>query len=254
VLALSELVKRSATLKADATIEISARGVPTKRLTLDRDALLKDDLEFAVPPSALRAGENEFRVRLVSGTGPVYALGLASAWSQNEGATPVGHLVDAAREFERRVPVQTVAGTVRFTSESIGRAGSARQGEEVVAVVTINLPNELEYLAIEVPKPAGCEPLNPLSGWDARIRNLDSPPDEKGIADSGAPIYREEHDSQSVFFIDHLEAGRWEIRFGMRATFAGDYRAAPVMVEAMYAPEVRANTDSRRLKIESVAD
>ncbi|HEY5552387.1 MAG TPA: alpha-2-macroglobulin family protein, partial [Opitutaceae bacterium] len=250
VLALSELVARSGTLQADATIEVSARGIPAKRLTLDRDALLGDALGFDVPSSALRAGVNEFRVRLVSGNGPVYALGLASAWSRNEGAFAAGHLVGAAREFERRVPQQTVAGTVRFTSESIARDGSARQGEEVYVVVTLDVPNELEYLAVEVPKPAGCEPLNPLSGWDARLVRLDDQPAAEKEKDPGRAIYREEHDDRSVFFLDRVEAGRWEIRFGMRATFAGDYRAAPAKVEAMYAPEIRANTDARRVRIE----
>lgn len=35
------------------------------------------------------------------------------------------------------------------------------------------LPNELEYVMVEVPKPAGYEPVNPLSGWDARLIAVD---------------------------------------------------------------------------------
>jgi len=31
---------------------------------------------------------------------------------------------------------------------------------------------------------------------------------------SSRAIYREEHDDRSVFFIDQLAAGTWEIRFG----------------------------------------
>jgi uncharacterized protein YfaS (alpha-2-macroglobulin family) len=48
-----------------------------------------------------------------------------------------------------------------------------------------------------------------------------------------------------------VEAGTWEIRFGLRATTPGDYRALPVKAAAMYVPEVRANSDARRVRIEN---
>ena len=67
---------------------------------------------------------------------------------------------------------------------------------------------------------------------------------------AGRPIYREERDEKSVFFLDRLEAGTWEIRFGMRAVTPGDFRALPVKVEAMYVPEIRANSDARRVRVE----
>jgi uncharacterized protein YfaS (alpha-2-macroglobulin family) len=121
---------------------------------------------------------------------------------------------------------------------------------------------------VEVPKPAGCEPLNPLSGWDARMRRVEtsdgftsgkaSAVGSAGASasnskdpDEGRAIYREERDDKSVFFLDHVEAGTWEIRFGLRATTPGDYRALPVQASAMYVPEVRANGDARRVKIET---
>ena len=69
----------------------------------------------------------------------------------------------------------------------------------------------------------------------------------------GRPIYREERDDQSVFFLDHVEAGTWEIRFGLRATTPGDYRALPVKAGAMDVPEVRVNTDAQRVRIEGRA-
>src|SRR5688572_14300268 len=103
---------------------------------------------------------------------------------------------------------------------------------------------------VELPRPAGCEPLNPLSGWDARLIHVseDAPsePDGKGRA-----IYREEHDDRSVFFLDSVAAGSWEIRFGLRATTAGDFRALPVEALAMYVSEVRANSDALRLRVEA---
>jgi hypothetical protein len=137
--------------------------------------------------------------------------------------------------------------------------GSAITGEQVSAEVTLCVTNELEYVMVEVPKPAGCEPLNPLSGWDARLAKVEKAADpglkdsenghEKG--ESGRAIYREEHDDKSVFFLAHIEPGTWKIRFGLRAMTPGDFRALPVEATAMYVPEVRANSDARRVKIEA---
>ena len=71
------------------------------------------------------------------------------------------------------------------------------------------------------------------------------------MEDSARAIYREERDEKSVFFLDRLEAGTWEIRFGMRAVTPGNFRALPVKIEAMYVPEIRANSDARRMRIEA---
>lgn len=120
-----------------------------------------------------------------------------------------------------------------------------------IARVVLAVPGELEYVMVAVPKPAGCEPLNPLSGWDAELVRADSAEGAKASGRHG--IYREEHDDHSAFFLDHPEAGEWEIRFTMRAVTAGDFRVLPVQVEAMYAPEVRANSDARRVRIEQGA-
>jgi uncharacterized protein YfaS (alpha-2-macroglobulin family) len=128
-------------------------------------------------------------------------------------------------------------------------------GEQVTAVMTLNVPNDLEYVMVEVPKPAGCEPLNPLSGWDARIERIDETTSAKTSPktdndDAGYPVYREEHDDKSVFFLDHLSAGKWQIRFGLRAVTPGNFRVLPAQAQAMYIPEICANSDALRVKIE----
>ena len=164
-----------------------------------------------------------------------------------------------ARQFEHQKTEPTLVGTLRLTAETLGISGTARAGDEVTARVKLSVPNELEYVMIAVPKPAGCEPLNPLSGWDARLVQIDSTPpdsssdsaaDDNDDPNRGRLLYREEHDDRSVFFLSHLKAGTWELRFRLRAISAGDFRALPVTAEAMYAPEITGNSDARRLKIE----
>jgi uncharacterized protein YfaS (alpha-2-macroglobulin family) len=252
VLALSRFLAVSREAEPDAAVEVVANGKTVKRVTLDRAALLEGPV-VSLEVSLLKAGKNKVELRRVGGRSPVYGLALVSAWATGDAVKPAGHLLEAARAFDRQKARATLAGTLYFTPEPQPVNGIAAAGEQVVARVALNMPNDLEYVMVEVPKPAGCEPLNPLSGWDARLVRIGNAGTAlaTGVSgeDAGMPIYREEHDDRSVFFIDALHAGSWEIRFGLRAVHPGEYRALPVHAEAMYVPEVRANSDARRLRI-----
>ena len=258
VLALSRFVQVRGEAQGETEVEIVAHGAAVGRVKLNRETLLTGPTVVNVPVTKLRAGSNRIELSRVSGDGPVYAVALAESWAAGDSVKPAGHQAEVARGFVRQKATPTLIGTLRIVPEVLPSGSAAIAGEEVQAVVTVTVPNELEYVMIEVPKPAGCEPLNPLSGWDARIRRvvtddatLRQAPAAAGAAEqAGRAIYREERDEKSVFFLDRLEAGTWAIRFGMRAVTAGDFRALPVQVEAMYVPEIRANSDAQRVRIE----
>lgn len=268
VLALERFLQARGGLDASGELEVHANGRVLQRVRYDRASWLTADSSIAVPATALRVGKNEITLHRSTGAAPVYAVALASSWAASEGLQPATSIIAVARGFERQKAEPTLIGTLRITPEPLPSSGQAATGEQVTARVTLTVPTELEYLMIEVPKPAGCEPLNPLSGWDARLMRVEpaenSSPTRSGARsiapasrtvlppddDPGLTIYREERDDRSVFFIDHLESGTWEIRFGLRAITAGDFRALPVEATAMYVPEIRANSDARRLTIE----
>ena len=269
ILALDRYVTLREEARPAAEIEVLANGQPVRQVKLTRESLLAEPLILSLAPEALRPGNNRIELRRVGGKTPVYAVALASAWVASDTVKPAGHLLDAARGFIRQKAQPTLAGTLRIEPLPLPSGGSVVAGEQVTAKVTLTVPNELEYLMVEVPKPAGCEPLNPLSGWDARLARIEKVPEAASVSEQtvgptagralnadhddakGRPIYREERDDKSVFFLDHVEAGTWEIRFGLRATTPGDYRALPVKAGAMYVPEVRANTEAQRVRIEN---
>jgi len=278
VLALAKFVQVRGEVQDETAVAVLANGTEVGRVTLNRETLLAGAATVALPVAALRGGPNRIELRRVAGDGPAYAVALAESWAAGETVKPAGHMAQVTRGFVRQKATPTLIGTLRIDPEALVSGGAAVAGEEVQAVVTLTVPNELEYVMVEVPKPAGCEPLNALSGWDARIRRAEggqrtTEGGRQTTADGGrttegsgrttegaAPgltegvahaIYREERDEKSVFFLDRLEAGTWEIRFGMRAVTPGDFRALPVKVEAMYVPEIRANSDARRVRVEA---
>ena len=251
ILALTTFLQHRGHLDASGEIELLANNTPIRRVAFSRDTLLEIPAAIQIPYSALRPGKNTFTLRRTSGQTPVLATALASSWARGDSVQPAAHLIETSRTFERQKAEPTLIGQLRLTSEPLDAHGTARTTEEVTARITLTVPNQLEYLMIEVPKPAGCEPLNPLSGWDARLVRLPSDNTKTpSPPDAGRPLYREEHDDRSVFFLDHLEAGTWELRFALRAVTPGDFRALPVTATAMYVPEITANSDSRRLKIQ----
>jgi hypothetical protein len=278
VMALARYIEVRREFAPDAGVDVVVNGNPAGRAKFTRESLLDGPVLLAIDKMSLRPGANRIELHRTSGSTLVFAVALASSWAGADVVKPAGNLVMVGRGFVREKAQPTLMGMLKITSEPMAEGGSATAGEQVTAHVTLTIPNELEYVMIEVPKPAGCEPLNPLSGWDARLRRVEAgggsalgkaPADgsesaSKGGAspgrislpndadlDEGRPVYREERDDKSVFFLDHIEAGTWEIRFGMRATTPGDFRALPVQASAMYVPEVRANSDARRVKIEA---
>lgn len=250
---------RTMSLRGEASpqgeIEVLANGRSVQRVQFSRESVVAGPMEIAIEPKALRAGNNRFEVRRISGSGPVYLVASASAWAHGDTIKPASHLISTVREFVALKPQPTLAGTVRFSAVPLIAQQTVSAGEEIQVILSLDAPNELEYVKVEVPRPAGCEPLAPLSGWDARLVSRDAhrpaAAAKRSAAgrDEGSAIYREEHDDRSVFFLSRIPAGKSEIRYRIRATTAGDFQALPVTVEAMYAPEVRANSAARRLQI-----
>jgi alpha-2-macroglobulin len=63
-------------------------------------------------------------------------------------------------------------------------------------------------------------------------------------------VYQELRDRKEALFIDKLPEGIWEIRYDFRAEAPGQFHALPVLGQAMYVPEIRANSAEVRINVE----
>jgi hypothetical protein len=63
-------------------------------------------------------------------------------------------------------------------------------------------------------------------------------------------VYQELRDRKVALFIDKLPEGVWEIRYDFRAEVPGQFHALPVLGQAMYVPEIRANSAELRINVE----
>jgi hypothetical protein len=83
-------------------------------------------------------------------------------------------------------------------------------------------------------KAAGCEPFDVRSGYGGK----------------GLPAYIELRDNRVALFLRQLARGKHSIAYKMRAEIPGTFSALPTRAAAMYAPELKANSDEIKLRIE----
>ena len=67
-------------------------------------------------------------------------------------------------------------------------------------------------------------------------------------------MHQELRDQKVAFFLDRCPEGVWEIRYELRAEAPGRFHALPLLGEAMYVPEVRANGAEVRLTVDDRED
>lgn len=117
------------------------------------------------------------------------------------------------------------------TGDNLSRIARA-QGVTVAALREANsLPNSRVR--------AGQKLIIPLPG----------PPPESDYTGRTRWVYQELRDRKVAMFIDKLPQGTWEIRYDFRAEVPGQFHALPVVAQAMYVPEIRANSAEVRVNV-----
>lgn len=118
---------------------------------------------------------------------------------------------------------------------------SAAIGDVISVTVTIVAPRDLYQVLVEVPIPAGTEPIDP------RLATTSAQYDQYGQlvpVDEGRPWWWwtptniDLRDEKMALMATYLPAGTYEYTFQVQATVPGEFRVLPVYGEMMYFPEV----------------
>ncbi len=118
---------------------------------------------------------------------------------------------------------------------------SAEVGDVISVTVTIVAPTDLYHALIEVPIPAGVEPIDPSlateSDWLGDPTLTPVEPNQASWR-FWTPSYTDLRDDRVALFATRLPAGTYEYTFQVRATTPGEYRVLPVYGEMIYFDEV----------------
>lgn len=221
-------------------VQVKLNDRVLKDYTLSPASLDSDEWILRVPPRALKAGRNVLSIghqSTLRGGAPVfYTVQLRQTIGGDElpALSPPGTALRIAREYRRIVPR---ASNDRWSVASEPTNNQLKAGDRVRVRLTIDAPRDVSYVLIEDAFPAGCEVTErgnaeeTIDDWDSWWSSTDV------------------RDDRVAFFARRLSRGRHVIEYNLRAQTLGDYRVLPVMLQAMYAPDVRAESDAARVAV-----
>ena len=132
---------------------------------------------------------------------------------------------------------------------------SAKVGDVLQVRLTIIAPNDLYYVKVEDPLPAGAEAIDTALKTASQINKAPS-------LNSLSPYspyegwgwwwfsHTELRDEKAVLFADYLPSGTYEYTYQIRAGLSGTYKVIPSHAEEMYFPEVFGRGDGVAFVIE----
>ncbi|MBT8791756.1 alpha-2-macroglobulin family protein [Akkermansia muciniphila] len=234
----------------DMEAEILYDGVPVKTVSCTKETLFTFDNAFRMSGKALADGSHVITIRRKKGSGNIYANSTLSYFSLEDPIPAAGNAVTVERSYYRIRKETVKNGSVKDTQTDAGELVSQGRdltrrtllkngdviasGDIIEVVMTVKTKNDVEYLMLLDPKPAGCESRETASGY-ARMGTVFG--------------YREIGDEEIRLFLSSLPMGQYQISHRLRAERPGRFSALPAVIEAMYAPELRGNSREHKIGI-----
>ncbi len=242
--ALADYMKASGEDKPDLTVEVWLDGQKQKEVTVNASNLFTFDNTFVQFGDAVTTGEHTLELRK-KGTGPLYYNAYLSNFTLEDFITKAGLEVKVNRKYYKLTRVEKtekVAGSrgqaadqkvEKYTRTELPNLSTLKSGDLVEVELEIDSKNDYEYLVFEDPKASGFEAVAIRSGY---LRD-------------GPGAYMEVRDERMAFFVRWLARGKHSLSYRLRAEIPGQFSALPARAAAMYAPELRGNSDEIKLGI-----
>lgn len=243
--ALAEYLKASDELTPNLEIEVWVDGEKRKAQQVTKENLLSADLQFSLTGLELEPGRHTIELRK-RGTGRLYYNGYLSNFSLEDDLRSAGLEVKVERRLVKLTPQKATAEVAGSTGQVINQATEAydrtsitnlsllKSGDLIEVELIVTSKNDYEYLLISDPKAAGFEAMSQQSGYTGNALGA----------------YVEYRDQSVDFFVQRLARGEHSLRYRLRAETPGQFAALPTVIQAMYAPELRGNSDEIKVRIE----
>lgn len=243
--AIADYLLASGELAPDAHVELLLDGQKVAESRLDATRLWTQPLSFVLQGAALTAGRHVLTLRR-QGRGNLYYTSRLAGFSQEADLLPAGLEAKVSRTVFR---LEQTLGKATFLPDREGHpvpvitpetrrlplrdGDTVSPGDLLEVQLTLDAKFDLEYLQLDDPRIAGAEPLDALSGhvWQ------------------GLSAYRETRDDATRFYLQRLPQGRHQLSYQLRVETPGRFCALPSQLKAVYAPDIRGNSDAIRLRV-----
>ena len=242
--AIGDFLKATNEGDPNLTVEVLFNGNPLKTVEITKENLFSFDNTALIAGDILSSGENTIELRK-KGDGPLYANAYVEYFTLEDHITKAGLEVKVDRTYHKLVPETKVIDAVDSQGQATDQKRAAYQrvelksgdevksGDLIEVTLGIDSKNDYEYLVFEDWKAAGMEAVDVQSGYNP----------------NGLGAYMELRDEKVSLFVQSLPRGRHNLSYRLRAEIPGKFSALPTRAEAMYAPELRANSDSMKFTI-----
>jgi hypothetical protein len=242
--ALADYLKASGEDQPDMAVEVWVDGQKRKEVKITGDNLFSFDNSFVITGESLEPGPHTIELRK-TGAGPLYWNGYLTNFTLEDEISRAGLEIKVDRRYFKLTPLDKsieVAGgqgqlvdqqVEKYDRAEIENLDSVTSGDLLEIELVVESKNDYEYILLEDMKAAGCEPVALQSGYNGN--------------ELGA--YMELRDNRVALFVERLARGRHSVSYRMRAETPGRFSALPTKASAMYAPELRANSDELKLRI-----
>jgi uncharacterized protein YfaS (alpha-2-macroglobulin family) len=243
--AMADYLKASGEDRPDMTVEVWLDGKKHKEVHIDAGNVFTFDNQLVLLGDAVESGKHALEIRR-KGSGPVYFNAYLTNFTLEDFITKAGLEVKVNRKYYKLTPVDKkikVPGArgqaadqkvEKYERTELANLAQLKSGDLVEIELEVDSKNDYEYLIFEDPKAAGFEPLLVRSGYNPN--------------DMGA--YMELRDDRVCFFVRQLARGKHSVSYRMRAEIPGKFSALPTRAYAMYAPELKGNSDEIKVAIE----
>lgn len=240
----ADFLAASGESEPDLEVELFIDGKKRKEVKINSTNLFTFDNKFVLEGELLTSGGHTVELRK-KGRGPLYYNGYLTNFTLEDYITKAGLEVKVERSYYRLVReessalVQGASGQAisqqveKYRREPLENLGQLKSGELVEIELEIESKNDYEYLVFEDMKPAGFEPVEVRSGYTK----------------NDLRAYVEFRDNRVAFFVQRLARGKSSVSYRMRAEIPGRFSALPTRAWAMYAPELRGNSDEIKLQV-----
>jgi alpha-2-macroglobulin len=242
--AFADYLKASGEDRPDMTIEVWLDGKMKKEVRITKDNLFSFDNKLILAGDQVTTGKHEVEIKR-KGSGPVYFNAYVTYFTLEDHITKAGLEVKVNRKYfkltriEEKIKVSGSKGQAldqqveKYERTELSDMATVKSGDLIEIELEIDSKNDYEYLIFEDPKAAGFEPMLVRSGYV---------PNSMGA-------YMELRDEKVAFFVRNLARGKHSISYKMRAEIPGTFSALPTRAYAMYAPELRGNSDEIKIRV-----
>jgi uncharacterized protein YfaS (alpha-2-macroglobulin family) len=242
--AFADYIRAAGEAAPDMFVEIWLDGQKLKEVQINKDNLFTYDNKFVLSGAEVKDGSHVVELRR-RGSGPVYFNAYLTNFTLEDHITKAGLEVKVERQYYKLVPVEKttkVEGSrgqaldqrvEKYERQPLKEGDTLTSGDLVEVELVIESKNDYEYIMFEDMKAAGFEPVDQRSGYVGK----------------GLPAYVEFRDERVCFFARALARGRHSVSYRLRAEIPGKFSALPTRASAMYAPELRGNSDEIKLSI-----